>query len=424
MSTNRHACPPAFARLSGRVEQCRTEANRQGEQFNIFAILGVQRDEARTHSRFLAELLDPNGRHGMGSCFLQVFKNDLLQLNTPVSSPVRVTRELSTEERRRIDIVVDMPDRLIGIEVKVDAADQPAQLADYHAELEQRARGRKHVTLVYLTLDGKAPSADSLKGLDSRQVHCLSFARDIRHWLNSCHASSQPKPELAHGILQYRRLIETLTGTGFTMTSMLADQLAHDKDDLGTALAVAAALPKAKTRVMLNFWQLLQTQLFETLGIMPEVYNSKNLRTLCHEYCHGKRDSKHVGLRIPISRQDGKTLCLYINLYHAIHYGLRLETKPGVPLACASTRDQFQGHFKDGNAVANQHKDWLVCYYHDPARQPAILNFHHFNEAVLALVEAESRQARVEALVQHQRQLIERARRLLDSNRPLPSMLP
>jgi hypothetical protein len=43
-------------RLAELVEICRENANRGGERFNIFAILGLQRDENRTHSRYLAEL--------------------------------------------------------------------------------------------------------------------------------------------------------------------------------------------------------------------------------------------------------------------------------------------------------------------------------------------------------------------------------
>lgn len=51
----------------------RREADRRGENFNIFNILGVTSDETRTHSAFIAELLDPSGSHGLGNQFLQSF---------------------------------------------------------------------------------------------------------------------------------------------------------------------------------------------------------------------------------------------------------------------------------------------------------------------------------------------------------------
>ena len=44
-------------------EQLRAEKEAQGEFFNIFSILGVERNEVHTHSAFLAELLNPKGSH-------------------------------------------------------------------------------------------------------------------------------------------------------------------------------------------------------------------------------------------------------------------------------------------------------------------------------------------------------------------------
>ena len=70
-----------FRRVAELVETCRENANRHGERFNIFAILGLQRDENRTHSRYLAELLNPVGRHGEGARFLDAFVNDVLGLS-------------------------------------------------------------------------------------------------------------------------------------------------------------------------------------------------------------------------------------------------------------------------------------------------------------------------------------------------------
>lgn len=65
-----------------------------------------------------------------------------------------------------MDIVVESPDVIIGIEVKIDAGDQKEQLHDYFKELNQRARGQKRAVLVYLTLDGKPPSGRTLGGLE------------------------------------------------------------------------------------------------------------------------------------------------------------------------------------------------------------------------------------------------------------------
>ena len=49
------------------------ERRKRGENFNIFKVLGLSTSEVRLHSAFLAELLNPNGSHGMGDSFLKSF---------------------------------------------------------------------------------------------------------------------------------------------------------------------------------------------------------------------------------------------------------------------------------------------------------------------------------------------------------------
>ena len=49
------------------------EERKRGEWFNVFNVLGVSTDEVRTHSRFIAELLNPQGSHGCGDEFLKAF---------------------------------------------------------------------------------------------------------------------------------------------------------------------------------------------------------------------------------------------------------------------------------------------------------------------------------------------------------------
>ena len=56
-----------------------------GEGFNVFHILGLSYNEVRTHTAFLADLLNPNGSHGMGEVFLELFLAELEQKNHPLS---------------------------------------------------------------------------------------------------------------------------------------------------------------------------------------------------------------------------------------------------------------------------------------------------------------------------------------------------
>ncbi len=113
-----------------------------GEQFNVFSILGVEADEVRTHSPFLANLLDPQGSHRQGAAFLELF----LELEELKSSGAeeyknpetfRVSKEASIDQGR-IDILLENKEACIVIENKIYAGDQYRQLAKYYEAAKQR----------------------------------------------------------------------------------------------------------------------------------------------------------------------------------------------------------------------------------------------------------------------------------------------
>lgn len=405
-----------FNRLTDLVETSQENANRHGERFNIFSILGVQRDENRTHSRYLSELLNPAGRHGESSRFLKAFVEDVLGHSLDIIGRVKVTRELATEERRRVDIVVESPDVIIGIEVKIDAGDQKEQLHDYFKELNQRARGQKRAVLVYLTLDGKPPSGRTLGGLEQGSVRCLSFAEDIRQWIGNCAGLCEHKPELSYALIQYKRLLETLTGAGTSMTSLIADKLVCNRNDMETALAVEKALPEAKAAIMLRFWDELSSAMADAFGATPEPYGAKTLRELSHNYFNG-RGGKHVGIKHTIGERNGNKICLYVNVYHAVHYGLRIECSSGSLISDSVVKNRLRKTLNNGNAVADKEADWLVCYYYDPSpsHEPAILNFHSFEGPVLDLLDDENRRVVINNMVEHQIRLVREAKILLEA---------
>ncbi len=52
------------------IKKDREESFRTGDGFNIFEILELSSNETRTHSAFLAAMLQPKGLHGMEAVFL------------------------------------------------------------------------------------------------------------------------------------------------------------------------------------------------------------------------------------------------------------------------------------------------------------------------------------------------------------------
>ncbi len=115
---------------------------------------------------------------------------------------------------------------------------------------------------------------------------------------------------------------------------------------------------------------------------------------------------------------SGKKLCLYVNLYNAIHYGLRVNSESDLAAPQQGVRDQLREKLNDGNAVADKDLDWLVCYYHNPApsQEPIILNFHKFTGSVLDLMDEDKRQTIISNMVDHQVSLIREAKTLLETS--------
>ena len=76
-----------------------------GTRFNIFHILGVSHYE-NTHSTILAELLNPEGTHGLHNSFLKLFL-DINQIEGFDSRNALVRTEVAVSEYGRIDILVN-----------------------------------------------------------------------------------------------------------------------------------------------------------------------------------------------------------------------------------------------------------------------------------------------------------------------------
>jgi PD-(D/E)XK nuclease superfamily len=101
-------------------------------------------------SRIVASLFDPLGSHGQGTLFLNELLADLNLPRVAIRDIVNVNREVLTDKGRRINIVIETPHVLLGVENKPWAGQQRDQLIDYYKELQRRAR-QKSFRLVFLS---------------------------------------------------------------------------------------------------------------------------------------------------------------------------------------------------------------------------------------------------------------------------------
>lgn len=154
-------------------------------QYNIFEVLGIESNEVRI-CRFLADLLDPKGKHGCDILFLKLFMDmlggDFQIYDDSLLKNTTVFTEYPIDNDRRIDIVISNAKVFLPIEVKIYAGEQKDQCHDYYTYAKTHHNSDK---LIYLTRFGSFPSDYSTCGDDEVISHtqCISFASDIRGML-------------------------------------------------------------------------------------------------------------------------------------------------------------------------------------------------------------------------------------------------
>ncbi|GAA4295784.1 PD-(D/E)XK nuclease family protein [Nibribacter koreensis] len=185
----------------------------RGETFNVFSVLSLERRENKTHSAFLAELLNPKGTHLKGSIFLKLFLKVIGDKDLDTSNAqVKVEHHIGTindvaKTGGRIDIYIcDKKGYSISIENKIDAGDQNAQVERY-------CNFKKGTNKVYyLTLKGTEPSSSSCGELKSGQdFQVISYKEQVHEWMTACLKESVDHPILRETIKQYKILIQKLT---------------------------------------------------------------------------------------------------------------------------------------------------------------------------------------------------------------------
>jgi hypothetical protein len=159
-----------------------------------FRIFDYMRDDENGLSRCLADLLDPKGRHGQGSLFLNAFLERTPSADWAEASQCRsVKTEKTTNEGRRIDIFMEFDNGVIGIENKPWAGDQPLQLSDYSDWLMAFSSKKKWL-LIFLS--NREPEVSSIPAdrrgslFDDRHFFQMDFD-DLANWMDECAAKTK-----------------------------------------------------------------------------------------------------------------------------------------------------------------------------------------------------------------------------------------
>lgn len=192
------------------------EKKARGERFNIFSIMRMKTDEVHTHSALIAAMLNPNGPHGSGDMYLNLFLQSVSELHGIDFDTANAKADYEHSigdinkdktEGGRTDILIESGKKAIIIENKIYAEDQPKQLLRY----ENFAKSKySEYYILYLTLDGKEASNESCKGMSEEYIK-VSYRDTIKDWLTKCIEKSATKPLVRETLVQYQNLILKLT---------------------------------------------------------------------------------------------------------------------------------------------------------------------------------------------------------------------
>ncbi len=179
------------------------------DKFNIFDVLKLDSNETRTHSAFIAELLDPKGSHLMGELFLRDFV-DIVLGDVPfdttdcVVSVEKGIGKISEDRLRggRLDILIsNSKGQSITIENKIYSKQGENQITRYL----NYNKGLNHVLLLTLTsCEIETP------GEFQELAKNITYQDGILIWLERCYLKAIDYPILRENLKQYIRLIEKL----------------------------------------------------------------------------------------------------------------------------------------------------------------------------------------------------------------------
>ena len=196
--------------------------------FNYIDLLKGYYDE-NTHSKIIAQFLNPQGSHYQGDLFLTKFF-EVLGESHPNSSWQVYTEyfvENCTDKGQgRIDIFLDGGEKFVIIENKVGAGDQKSQIRKYVECIRKKKTIEEpnKILVLYLTLDGKEPSDWSLDGfrvvkdklLDENgrevaRIKYISYQKGILEWIEKCIQEIENISNLREALKQYRKAVEVVT---------------------------------------------------------------------------------------------------------------------------------------------------------------------------------------------------------------------
>ncbi|WP_082287488.1 PD-(D/E)XK nuclease family protein [Moritella viscosa] len=244
-------------------------------------------------------------------------------------SDIEVRAEEITADNRRIDFTIKSSKYYIGIEMKVNAADQKNQIKDYYDFLLEEAKhnNQQQVQMYYLTKFGVQPSTDSI-GSSSASVKLISFKQHILSWIDHCQHEVRNIANLNLAFEDYRNIVHKITKSYKGNVVTIPDELAKSdaKHLLESALKLDRHMLSIKGNSLFAFFEQVKASL-EKAGysdISASMANQDYVATngnCCKWFENPYGYKGHVGYYFDCGFSDDLYLLVEIATDH-LHFGI------------------------------------------------------------------------------------------------------
>ena len=364
------------------------------DEFNIFSILRNERDEVNLHSKFIGELLK---NRSFGDIFLKLFLEAIeIKIDGEINKSIYL--EYGANDNGRIDILLKINSksfkRAIIIENKIEAGDQWQQLQRYVEAMKKEGYSKDEITIVYLTLAGDTPSDYSLGHIQVNEVKILSYKDDIISWIEKCIKEVAVVPGLRETLIQYKKLLEKLTGKGEKkMIDELKDTILSKEKYLSVAYLIPDILLEIKRDLQYRFWENLKLEM-EKLNLeevkFEDEFNTKFDFNKIKKFYTNLKDKKYYGIMYEIKELEaGSKLYLRIEVDYNIYWGLRVIDKDG-----NSNKNSSKEHLKKslkefGFKVTDWWLGWKHCYLDETSLET--INFNKLDSKLASILRDEDK---------------------------------
>ena len=230
-------------------------------RFNMFKMCGVNHYE-NTHSKILAEFLNPKGSHSLQSKFLESFIEtigDDFTIEHFNCKEATVKTEHSIVDGRIDILITDNQKKAIIIENKVYAPDQKEKIIRYDNYAKEYGNGNYQI--LYLTLFGQPASVQSSRGVTYTPI---SYKAHIIEWMEKCLSLSVRFPMVRETINQYINHLKSLTNQNMNREMI---QLLGKPENIESVFIINESIDQVKDYVVTDLFLPRLTEMCKEMGL-------------------------------------------------------------------------------------------------------------------------------------------------------------